>query len=208
MGTQHVGLTSFARKANDTGWSGGFPAPPINRFPHAEIDTPWLRASFETSLKISGWTLDKTVAGDPRPYLFEVHLNPQTGRLRAVVSPCDPTNQSPFESRDEHDRAIKGFSPRSRKELHDRALRAATHLHKIRDAQERWLVEIFKTAAKPVNVVSRHDGKPPGPTQYSAAPTFAVHDGWLITRREFRIYATRLGAGGSTSSFIVKGAQP
>jgi hypothetical protein len=52
----------------------GFPAPPVDVFPYAVLDTPWLKASFNlTANRAKGsLMLAKTVEGDTRSYGFEV----------------------------------------------------------------------------------------------------------------------------------------
>jgi hypothetical protein len=166
-----------------------FPPPPIDVFPHAAIDRPWVKARFDRPYpyapplfdKVKGWLRDDTRQGVRRRYLFEVIF--VGGVARPTVSPCDPSRDDlndSFSYRDDTGRKIAGFPKSARKDLHKRATDAARDMRERALAQQQWLDDLFETAQR-ADVVDIDTRKPPdGPPR-----EFAVHRDWLITRRDY-----------------------
>ena len=166
-----------------------FPPPPIDVFPHAEIDTRWLKARFVRPYpyapplfdKVKGRMRDETVKGDEREYPFEVVFvggvpHPKVGTFD--LSRDDLEND--FSYRDPmQGRSVKGLPKNARKDLHERAVRAAWDMRERALAQQQWLDDLFETAQRADVVDSA--GKPPG----GPPREFAVHRGWLITRQDY-----------------------
>ena len=70
-----------------------FPSPPIDRFPDATIEKPWLKAEYDPGLDAaSGRMLVMTVKGDTREYRFEVAFHGSAApRRSAPATPPTPT---------------------------------------------------------------------------------------------------------------------
>jgi hypothetical protein len=163
-------------------------------FPRDALDTAWIKARFDFPYPrvpplfdtVRGSMRDKTKAGDVKHYPFEAIFT--GGVWREKVGLFDPehsdhldqfTNRDPFKGR-----SVTGLGKNARKDLHQRAIRTASTMREQALAEQQWLLDLFETAAQPVEVVDRDTGEPYDDPWSASGATYATCRGWLITRNE------------------------